>query len=140
MTTENLIVSEILQEMAKLAYEATLYKRKNYSRNSLLMPVNKIFDELRRQPQIPDIETFRAKINTEIFEYLTRITTDRKYKPGKNKRLQIENFVSLFFDKIFYKIYRGKLPSLMKDQKVIKGAYLFYLRNQFSQKQEQEES
>jgi CRISPR-associated protein Csc3 len=139
MTTEKTIVSDILQEMAKIGWDAKL-KCKSLARSSLMMPIQTIFHKLRRQQLILDVETLRASTITEIFTYLERITTDPKYKPGKNKRLQIENFVNLFFEQIFDTIYQNKLPRLLKDEKDIKGAYLFYIRNQIPEKQEQEES
>jgi CRISPR-associated protein Csc3 len=137
--TENSIVSEILKQMAEIGWNAKL-KGKSLARSSLMMPIQTIFHKLRRQQQILDVETLRASTITEIFTYLENITTDPKYKPGRNKHLQIESFVNLFFQQIFEAIYQNKLPRLLKDEKDIKGAYLFYVRNQIPEKQEQEES
>ncbi|MEA5574894.1 hypothetical protein [Anabaena sp. UHCC 0451] len=139
MSSENLIVSEVLKELAKIGWKAKI-KGKALVRSSLMMPLNKIFDKLRRQQQIPDLETLRAATITEIFTYLERTANPNFRPPGREKREQVELFVDLFFNKILYKIYQGKLTRLMIDEKDIKAAYLFYIRNEITPKEEKEES
>ncbi|PMB18659.1 hypothetical protein CEN47_24075 [Fischerella thermalis CCMEE 5319] len=138
MSSEQPIVSEVIKEMAKIGWKAKL-KGKTLVRTSLMIPLNRIFDKLRRQQQILDLETLRAATITEIFTYLER-TANPKFPPGREKRQQVEIFVNLFFDKILDGIYQGKLARLMIDEKDIKAAYLFYVRNEIPQKEEKGES
>ena len=57
----------------------------------------------------------------------------------RNLSSNLGEFVNLFFYEILEKIYQNKLPRLMVDEKNIKAAYLFYVRNEISNKTDQEE-
>lgn len=140
MSSEKPIASKIIQEMAAVAWKAGI-RGKGLKRSPLMMPINKIFDQIRRQQLLLDLETLRAATITEIFSYLERIHDPKKpqFKPGREKRLKVEEFVNLFFYRILDEIYQNKLPRLMMDEKNIKAAYLFYVRNEIPNKTEQED-
>lgn len=141
MNTEQKSVSEVIKEMAHIGWKAKI-KGKTLVRSSLLMPINTIFDKLRRQQQILDFETLRAATISEVLTYLER-TENPKYRRNKEKwretREKVEEFVNLFFNQILAGSYQNKLARLMTDEKDIKAAYLFYVRTQIKPKEEKEE-
>jgi CRISPR-associated protein Csc3 len=142
MSTEQQSVSEIIKAMAEIGWQ-TKIKGKTLVRSSLMMPINTIFDKLRRQQQILDFETLRAATISDVLNYLER-TENPKYRRSKEKwretREKVEEFVNLFFYQILSGSYQNKLARLMRDEKDIKAAYLFYVRTQIKPKEEKEET
>jgi CRISPR-associated protein Csc3 len=141
MSSEKPIASKIIKEMAAIAWKARI-KGKSLERNSLMMPINKVFDQIRRQQHVLDLETLRAATITEVFTYLERIHDSKssKYKINKREtRLKVEELVNLFFHQVLRGIYQDKLARLMVDEKNIKAAYLFYVRNEITSKEDTEE-
>lgn len=140
MSTNKPIASMVIKKMAAIAWKAKI-KGKGLKRSPLLMPINEVFDHLRRQQQLLDFDTLQAAIVTEIFTYLERIhdPTKPQFKPGREKRLRVEEFVDCFFVDLLQGIYGGKLSKLMPDEKIIKAAYLFYIRNEITPKEETDE-
>jgi hypothetical protein len=140
MSSNKPIASTVIKKMAAVAWKAGI-RGKTLKRSSLLIPINEIFDHLRRQQQLLDLNTLQAAIVTEIFTYLERIhdPTKPQFKPGRTKRLKVEEFVDCFFVDLLQSIYGGKLSKLMPDEKIIKAAYLFYVRNEIPLKEETDE-
>ncbi|NJM74818.1 MAG: hypothetical protein HC852_02430 [Acaryochloridaceae cyanobacterium RU_4_10] len=141
MSSEKPIASKIIKEMAAIAWKARI-KGKSLERSSLMMPINKVFDQIRQQQQSLDLETHRVAATTKIFTYLENIHDSKSSKYKINKRetsLKVEEFVNLFFHQILYNIYQDKLARLMVDEKNIKAAYLFYVRNEIPSKEDTEE-
>lgn len=140
MSTELQSVSEVIKQMAQIGWQ-TKIKGKTLVRSSLMMPITTIFDKLRRQQQILDLETLRAATITEVLTYLER-TENPKYRRSKEKwretREKVEEFVNFFFYQILADSYQNKLARLMIDEKDIKAAYLFYVRTQIKPKEEKE--
>ncbi|CBN54049.1 MULTISPECIES: hypothetical protein [Kamptonema] len=140
MNTEQPSVSEVIKKMAKIGWSAKI-KGNSLARSSLMMPLNRIFDKLRRQQQILDFETLRAATISEVLTYL-ETTENPKYRRNKEKwretREKVEEFVNLFYHQILSGSYQNKLARLMKDEKDIKAAYLFYVRSQIQPKEEKE--
>jgi CRISPR-associated protein Csc3 len=140
MNPDKPIASVVIKKMSAIAWKSRI-RGKALKRSSLLMPINEIFDHLRRQQQLLDLDTLQAAINTEIFNYLVRIhdPTKPQFQPGREKRIRVEEFVNCFFDELLQGIYGGKLSKLMTNEKIIKAAYLFYIRNEITPKEETEE-
>ena len=82
MSSEKPIASKIIQEMAAIAWKSGI-RGKGLKRSPLMMPINKIFDQIRKQQLLLDLETLRAATITEIFSYLERIHDPKK--PQFNK-------------------------------------------------------
>lgn len=132
------LVSDVIKRMAKTGWEAKI-KGRTLVRSSLMMPINKIFDKLRRRKEPLDFETLRAATITDIFTYLER-TADPKYpwkkETRESKELKVKEFVDIFFDQLLDSIYQFKLARLTIDEKDIKAAYLFYVRNEIPTKED----
>lgn len=131
-------VSDVMKKLAGLGWEYKI-KGKTLERNSLLQPINMIFDQLRKQNQIIDLETVRSATSQKIFDYIERIA-DASYKPGDTKANKITEFVDVFFKGLLEKFYHNKISTLLSDEKNLKASYLFYLRNSISPSKEKGEN
>lgn len=124
-------VSNILQAMAKQAW-STQIKGQSLKRNALLMPLNILFDEVRQEQPVLDREAVRAATCQLIFDYLERISQIGR---GKKTLESSEIIVNHFFHDLLDNCYAGKLPQLLRDEKALKAAYLFYIRKEIPTKE-----
>lgn len=122
---------ETLKKLAEIAYEAQLKKYDSWEKDSLLIPWKQIFDKLNYKSESIPLETYRAIIITDIFEYLKHIAKE-EHKPGLNKQKQIRVFVDSFFDELLKGIYNNNIIKILQDEKVLTSAYLCYMREQNS--------
>lgn len=103
----------------------------SFKRNSLLKPLDIILQELDHCP-VPDdlneLELVRAGTKELIFDHLDRIAKT-EYKPGKTKREKVNHYVDLFFDGVLNTAHHGKVNRLLNRERLIRSAYLFYLRD-----------
>lgn len=129
-------LSEKLKQLAAIAWEAKL-KGKSLKKNSLMAPLDEIFKKLNQRSQAFDTPALIAVICEDIFEYLDRIA-EEPYKPGKRKQEAISQFVNLFFDDIYAGIYKGSMTKILADEKMLRSAFLFYLRQQIPNKNQTE--
>jgi len=125
-------LSEALQRLAKIAWEGSLRGR-SLRKNSLMAPLDEIFKKLGRLGEAADMETLRAAIIEDIFEHLERIA-DQRYRPGQRKWQTTQDFVNGFFEEIYEGVYAGKMRKLLADEKLLRSAYMFYVREQIPRK------
>src|SRR5216683_961603 len=118
-----------LKELATYAAQNNI-RGSTFKRNSLLKPLDIILQELDRCPA-PDnaneLELVRAGTKGLIFDHLERIA-DVEYKPGRTKRDKVNHYVDLFFDGVLFKAHHDKVNRLLNRERLIRSAYLFYLR------------
>jgi hypothetical protein len=111
-------------------------KGKTFKRNSLLKPLDIILSELDRCPS-PDnpneLELIRAGTKEMIFDHLERIA-EADYKPGRTKQDKVGHFVDLFFDEVLVKAHHNNVNRLLSRERLIRSAYLFYLREALPRK------
>src|SRR2546428_9215342 len=123
-----------LQELATYAAQNTI-RGTSYKRNSLLKPLDIIMQELDLCPT-PDnpneLELIRAGTKELIFDHLDRIAKT-EYKPGRTKRDKVNHYVDLFFDEVLFKAHHGKVNKLLGRERLIRSAYLFYVREALPQ-------
>ena len=125
-------LSEALQKLAGIAWAGGLRGR-SLKKNSLMAPLDEIFKKLGHHSEAADMETLRAATTEDIFEHLERIA-DQRYRPGRRKWEATEAFVATFFEEIYEGVYAGKLRRLMADEKLLRSAYMFYIREQIPRK------
>ena len=130
-------LSEQLQRLAKIAWQNGLRGR-TLVKSSLLFPVNEVFQKLGHPGEAADRETLKAAAVQDIFDHLSRIA-DERYKPGRKKREAIKQFVDLWFDGVLQGVYGGNLRKLLSDEKLIRSAFHFYIREQIPYKAVQPE-
>ncbi len=102
----------------------------SFKRNSLLKPLDIILQELDRCPapdDLNELELVRAGTKELIFDYLERIAP-ADYKPGRTKQEKVSHYIDLFFDGVLNKAHHGKVNRLLNRERLIRSAYLFYLR------------
>lgn len=121
-----------MQELKELATYAAqnAIRGTSYKRNSLLKPLDIIIQELDLCPAPDDaneLELIRAGTKELIFDHLDRIAKT-EYKPGRTKRDKVNHYVDLFFDEVLFKAHHGKVNKLLNRERLIRSAYLFYVR------------
>lgn len=123
-----------LQELAVFAQKSNI-KGTSLKRNSLLKPLDIILQELDRCPNPDDkdeLALIRAATKEFIFDHLERIAKD-EYKPGQTKQSKVNQFVDLFFDGVLEKAHHGKVNKLLSREKLIRAAYLFWVRQAWAE-------
>ena len=125
-------LSEALQHLAEIAWEGGLRGR-SLKKNSLMAPLDEIFKKLGHHSEAADMEALRAATIEDIFEHLERIA-DQRYRPGQKKWQATRAFVNGFFEDIYEGVYAGKLRKLLADEKLLRSAYMFYVREQIPRK------
>jgi CRISPR-associated protein Csc3 len=130
-------LSDVLQKLAEVAWKGGL-RGSSLRKNSLMTPLDEVFRKLSSHSEGADIEALRAAAVEDIFEHLERIA-DQRYRPGKRKWEATEAFVNGFFEDVYEDVYGGKLRKLLVDEKLIRSAYLFYIREQIPGKKVDED-
>lgn len=117
---------EQLQRLAQHAWQHHIISS-SLKRNSLLKPLDMLLTQLEAEPK-PDMRAaVRAALVEDIFGHLTRIAPAAR-KPGRAKYVAVEGYVDLFFDGVLDGAHRGDVNRLLGRSKLLRSAYLFYLR------------
>jgi CRISPR-associated protein Csc3 len=122
---------EQLKQLAAIAWEGKI-KGDSLKKNALMMPFDMAFDKLQHKGEMIDLETVQAALTEDIFAYLDRIA--KNYKPGATKREKIKAFVDTFFSGLLQGVYHNNVNKLLADEKILKSAFLFYIREQIPTK------
>jgi len=129
-------LSSQLQRLAEIAWENRLRGR-SLERSSLLYPIDEVLAKSRQTHGHADREALRAAAAQDIYDHLYRIADDQ-YKPGRTRWEAIKQFVDIWFDDVVGDVYGGNLRRLLSDEKLVRSAYLFYVREQIPRKQSSE--
>lgn len=130
-------LSQHLQKLAEIAWQGGL-RGKTLKKNSLMTPLDHVFVKFNQRSQAFDNEALKAVIVEDIFEYLERIA-DEQYTPGRRKMNYANEFVNLFFDQVYHGVYQGNRTRLLADEKLLRSAFMFYMRQQIPTKQQESE-
>jgi CRISPR-associated protein Csc3 len=128
-------LSTQLQRLAEIAWKDGLRGR-SLEKSALLYPVSEVFAKLSHSGGHMDRDALKAAAVQDIFDHLYRIADDR-YKPGRKKWEATKQFVDVWFDDVLEGVYGGNLRKLLADEKLIRSAFLFYVRGQIPSKQNQ---
>ena len=126
-------LSTQLQRLAEIAWQNGLRGR-SLEKSALLYPVDEVFAKLSHSGGHIDREALKAAAVQDIFDHLYRIADDR-YKPGKTKWEAVKQFVDAWFDDVLEGVYGGNIRKLLTDEKLIRSAFLFYVREQIPRKE-----
>jgi CRISPR-associated protein Csc3 len=129
---------QALHQLAEVAWEDRIIGR-SLERNSLIKPFDMILDALKGKSDAFGIDTLKAALVEDIFRHLEVIAA-QEYKPGRTKREKVKAYVDLFFEGVLAGNYRSNVTRLLTDEKGLRSAYLFYLREQIPLKEQQAES
>jgi CRISPR-associated protein Csc3 len=130
-------LSRHLQKLAEIAWQGGL-RGKTLKKNSLMTPLDHVFVKFNQRSLTFDDNALKAVIAEDIFEYLERIA-DEQYAPGKRKMGYANEFVNLFFDQVYHGVYQGNRARLLADEKLLRSAFMFYMRQQIPTKQQENE-
>jgi CRISPR-associated protein Csc3 len=130
-------IVQTLAELAKMAWRDRIRGRSR-ERNSLLKPFDMILDTLKVKSDAFDLDTMRAALVEDIFRHM-EVIAPPGYKPGRQKREKVKAYVDLFFADILGGVYRGNINRLLNDEKGLRSAYLFYVREEIPMKEREEE-
>ena len=128
-------LSDHLQRLAETAWQGGL-RGKSLKKNSLNMPLDGIFQKLNQRSLAFDDAALKAAIAEDIFEYLERIA-DAQHPPGRRKMEASATFVEIFFTDIYHGSYQGNRTRLLADEKMLRSAFMFYIRQQIPTKKEE---
>ena len=131
-------LSEQLERLAEIAWQNGLRGR-SLERSSLLYPVSEVFAKLGHAGGYVDRAALRAAAVQDIFDHLSRIA-DERYKPGRTKWDATKEFVDVWFDGVWDGVYGGNLRKMLADEKLIRSAFLFYVREQIPRKSANEQT
>jgi CRISPR-associated protein Csc3 len=130
---------QALRQLAEVAWGDRIIGRSIEHRNSLLKPFDMILDALKSKSDAFGPDTLRAALIEDIFRHL-EIIAPQEYKPGRPKREKVKAYVDMFFAGVLEGSYRGNTTRLLTDEKGLRSAYLFYLREQIPLREQPEES
>jgi len=125
-------LSTQLRRLAEIAWKNGIRGR-SLEKSALLYPVSEVFAKLGHSSAHVDREALKAATVQDIFDHLQRIADDR-YKPGRKKWEATRQFVDVWFDDVLGGVYGGNLRKLLADEKLIRSAFLFYVREQIPRK------
>jgi len=120
-------LSEQLQYLAEIAWQNGLRGR-SLEKSSLLFPLDDVLQKLSKIGGAADVESLKAASVQDIFDHLSRIADDR-YKPGRKKWEAVKQFVDGWFDDVLG-VYGGNHRKLLNDEKLLRSAFHFYVREQ----------
>jgi CRISPR-associated protein Csc3 len=122
-----------IQRLAQLAWEGNL-KGQSLEKNALMMPLDHCFEKVQRWQEPLDKETIRAITVTDIYSYLERIR--EKNMVGRETQIKAKAFVDAFFDELLSTVYKDNRSRLLTDEKFIRSAFLFHIREQVAKANE----
>jgi CRISPR-associated protein Csc3 len=132
------LTMQALTDLATLGWRDRIIGR-SLERNSLLKPFDMILEALKGKSDAFNVETLRAALVEDIFRHL-EVIASQEYKPGRTKRERVKDYVDLFFNEVLEGVYRANINRLLSDEKGLRSAYLFYLREQIPVREREDES
>ena len=123
-------LSQELEKVAQIAVQNNL-RGSSFERSSLLYPFDEVMRKLAQDQgrTAVDRETLRAAATQDIHDHLDRLATRAGYKMTKARAEACADFVNCWFDDILT-VYEGHTRKLIADEKLLRSAYLFYVRQQ----------
>lgn len=121
-----------LQELARFAATHHIWGR-SFKRSSLIDPFAQMLEGLERWPNPEDRDYLRGMLKTEISTRIERISP---FGVGAERRQAIYRYVDIFFDEVLKREHHNRAPSLLDRARLLKGAYLMFLREALPQGQQ----
>ncbi|HRJ40656.1 MAG: type I-D CRISPR-associated protein Cas10d/Csc3 [Caldilineaceae bacterium] len=118
-------VIKTIEKLAQLAWEGNL-KGKSLEKNSLMTPLDECFVKIQQKEAPIDDGALRAATSQDIYEYLGRIREAKMI--GRTTQIKVNAFVDAFFDELLGKVYQNNRQRLLNDEKLIRSAFLFHVR------------
>lgn len=133
-------LSDSLQELARIAWQHRL-RGSSLERSSLLYPYNDVMQKIAQLQSNKklDKETLKAAAAQDIFDHLERLAKREGYGAGRSRLDACVAFVSGWFNDVLETVYEGNARKMLADEKLLRSAYLFYVRNEIPRKEKKAE-
>ena len=130
-------LSKELEKVAEIAVQHRL-QGSSYERSSLLYPFNEVMQKMTQaQPgTVADTAVLRAAAIQDIYDHLERLATRGGYKMTKARGEACEAFVDGWFNNILQHVYEGHTRKLIADEKLLRSAFYFYIRQKQEEKKQ----
>ncbi len=125
-----------LVNLAQFAGKERLIGKNLEVRYAKLKPFDLILKLVEKRGHSIDRDILIGAAVDDIFTHLHRIA-DEKYKPGATKKGKIEQYVRCFFDEVLDGMYQGNIERLIRDKRILRSAYVFYLEQGLAMKKEE---
>jgi CRISPR-associated protein Csc3 len=127
-------LSTQLRQLAQIAWKRRLIGR-TLTKNSLMTALDEVFRKIGQQNKVleNDHEALKAATIADVFAYLER-TADPRYPAGKSKWEGAKEFVEQFYTGIYAGVYQSSTSRLLGDEKLLRSAFMFYMREQIPRK------
>ncbi len=103
-------------------------------RSALLKPLDIMFNVLQQHPGMR--EDVHAAAADEVFSHLQRIAAE-EYRPGARKEEKVGRYVRQFLEGVLDQMYDGDLNRLMADERFVRSAYVWYVRQGLAARREE---
>jgi len=127
-------LSTHMRRLAQIAWKHRLIGR-TLAKSSLMTAMDEVLRKITQRSKAIESDTDALKAATveDIFAYLERVAEGR-YTPGRTKWEAIKEFVDLFYAGIYTGVYGDSPARLLNDEKLLRSAYMFYIREQIPRK------
>ena len=126
-------LNEVLERLAALAWQGRL-RGDSLERSSLLFPYNEVMQKLAQSGGALDLAVLKAAAAEDIYAHLNRLAKRKQAFAGQKTREACIAFTEGWFVDVLQGVYGGNARRLMADEKLLRSAFLFYLRNQIPRK------
>jgi CRISPR-associated protein Csc3 len=130
-------LSEELEKVAKIAVQHRL-QGSSFERSSVLYPFNEVMRKLGQAQSgtVADTAVLRAAAIQDIYDHLDRLATRGGYKMTKARGEACELFVDGWFTDILQNVYEGHIRKLIAEEKLLRSAFYFYVRQKQEEKKQ----
>jgi CRISPR-associated protein Csc3 len=133
-------MDKLSQELEKVAEIAVYHQLKgsSFERSSVLYPFNEVMQKIvQAQPgAVADTAVLRAAAIQDIYDHLDRLATRGGFKMSKARSEACEAFVDGWFNNILQGVYEGHIRKLIADEKLLRSAFYFYVRQKQEEKKQ----
>jgi CRISPR-associated protein Csc3 len=127
-------LSTQLRQLAQIAWKRRLIGR-TLAKSSLMTALDEVLRKIGQQTRAVenDPDALKAATIADVFAYLER-TSNPAYPAGKAKWEGTKEFVEQFYNGIYSGVYQNSTARLLSDEKLLRSAFMFYMREQIPRK------
>jgi len=132
-------LSAELQRLAEIAWQNGL-RGDSLERSSLLFPFDEVLQKMAQSGGAADHETLKAAAAQDIVLHLERLAERKGYALSHKKREACAAYAGGWFEDVLQSVYGGNVRRLLADEKLLRSAFLFYVRKQIPRKAQEAEA
>ncbi|MDI6903705.1 MAG: hypothetical protein QMC77_08220 [Methanocellales archaeon] len=108
-------------------------------------PIREVFKAVQDAPPITDVENLREMVCGTVYKTFERLLERKESERGARIKLRdkelltaVEDFVNLFWDKVFNEICEGRIANARRYQNQVVDGYTFKLLSRLDKEWEEE--